>query len=57
MLTDNEYNELLSKIPEPIVKKLIVPLSSADPGAHLKLMAFLFVIYDKGYCIKKENKP
>lgn len=57
MLTDNEYNELLSKIPEPIVKNLIRPLSNVDPETHLELMAFLFVIYDKGYCIKKENKP
>lgn len=55
MISDHEYKELIQKIPDEIVKKLIKPLAEKEPIFHLELMAFLSVIHEKGYCIKKRK--
>jgi len=54
-VNDEKYASLISGLPQPIVKKFIVPLANKDPLMHKNIMSFLFLLDEKGYCIKQKT--
>lgn len=55
MISDKDYKELLFKLPKDVVKNFIIPLANKDPLVHKQIVAFLILLYEKGFCIIKNN--